>query len=66
MPTGTYKDTDNRRPHLDGKTALLQNAFTADVWFAQFDDRTLKEAYGWHALPAANFVVDPIAEDDGS
>ena len=61
------------RPELKGKTAILQeaknhfalaqrNGAGSLELLAQFDDRSLPEAYGWHKFECSDFIVG--AQDD--
>jgi hypothetical protein len=57
MLTGTFLDPENTHPHLKGQRALLERRDTGGI-FAQFNDRELKEAYGWWPFPEAYFNID--------
>lgn len=60
MSRGTYIGTD---PALKGKTALLLGTDQRDLQEgatelkAQFDDRTLDQAFGWHVFKASDFDI---------
>lgn len=52
MLFGTYVGIRSR---LYGKSALLKKA--PGGYLAQFDDRTQREAFGWHWFPERAFDV---------
>jgi hypothetical protein len=56
MKHGTYINPNDAYPHLEGKTAILQDYSTFIM--AQFDDMTLTEAFGWHSFAKEDFKVD--------
>lgn len=59
MMYGTYKDTNGAFPHLAGKRAMLQPCtYYPDAILAQFNDTSLKEAYGWHVFETAQFEIE--------
>lgn len=43
---------------LKGKTAIACSTEDPTKVLLQFDDRTLREAYGWHEFPAKDFMFD--------
>ena len=59
---GFYRE-DAPLEQLRLKGALLrQDPDYSDCFLAQFDDRSLPEAYGWHTLPKEHFIgVEGIA-----
>lgn len=42
---------------LKGKTAIAATT-DGELIALQFDDRSLREAYGWWAVPASHFLFD--------
>lgn len=52
---GTYIGS---RPELKNKTAMVI-LVDATLVNAQFDDRALKEAYGWHVFHIRDFSLEP-------
>lgn len=62
MISGTYKGVKKR---LQGKHALLQDdpetcrTGRFGLLLAQFDDRLLAEAFGWHLFERSDFDIDP-------
>lgn len=59
MTTGTYTGTTAL---LAGKTALLRVEENSNFVKAQFDDRTLAVAYGWHTFPKSDFNIHPTED----
>jgi hypothetical protein len=54
------------KPHLSGKTALLMKRHPAGFGnprkvYAQFDDRTITEAFGWHEFDECEFRITGTA-----
>lgn len=65
MMIGTFNDPYGLHPHLKGKTALLRDWDSDEYILAQFNDLSVREAYGWYPFPRTSFTVDtPVDRPD--
>jgi hypothetical protein len=61
---GIYTAPIPTRLHM--KSALIQKHPDPLFYLAQFDDRTLEEAFGWWSFPKVNFQIVKDENDDNN